>query len=201
MWAWTLNWGEIRRDIVVGSCPSAPADIDRICEEAGASALLSLQTDECRAALGIDHGAHLDHAARRGVVLLNAPMRDFDPVDQRDRLPDAVAALRRLLADGHRAYVHCTAGINRAPLTVLGYLTFVEGMTVDDAMALILRGRPQASPYWEPYHGCREDTLARTRAQVELRAWTLAQRDPSRSADSNWLQAEREVLSEALAVS
>jgi protein-tyrosine phosphatase len=155
MWVWTLNWGEIRDDIVVGSCPSAPADIDRICEETGATALLSLQTDECRAALGIDHRAHLDHAARRGVLLVNAPMRDFDPLDQRDRLPDAVGALHRLLDEGHRTYVHCTAGINRGPLTVLGYLTFVEGMTVEDAMALILRGRPEASPYWEPYWACR----------------------------------------------
>ena len=41
-------------------------------------------------------------------------------------LPEAVRLLHLLLANGKRVYVHCTAGINRATLTVVGYLTFVK---------------------------------------------------------------------------
>jgi hypothetical protein len=37
-----------------------------------------------------------------------------------------IRKLALLLAMGKRVYVHCTAGINRATLTVLGYLTFVK---------------------------------------------------------------------------
>ena len=41
-------------------------------------------------------------------------------------LPEAVRQLNLLLSMGKRVYVHCTAGINRANLTVVGYLTFVQ---------------------------------------------------------------------------
>lgn len=160
MWRWTLNWSEVRRGILVGSCPITPEDIDRIREDAGARALLSLQTDACRAAMGIDNGALAARAASRGLVVASAPMRDFDAKEQRKQLPGAVRRLTELLEQGHPTYVHCTAGINRGPLVVLGYLTFVEGMAVEDAMALIHRSRPEAAPCWDAYHGCRQDALA-----------------------------------------
>lgn len=159
MWHWTLNWSEIRHDIVVGSCPMRPHHVDRIADDAGVDALLSLQTDGCRAALGIEASALALHATKRGLVVVNVPMRDFDPAEQRRRLPEAVRALGALLSDGHRTYVHCTAGINRAPLVVLTYLTFVEGMATDEAIVLIHKARPEASPYWDAYHGCRDDAL------------------------------------------
>jgi predicted protein tyrosine phosphatase len=196
MWTWTLNWGEVRHDLVIGSCPRHPDDIDRISEKTRVGALLSLQTDDCRAALSVDYRVLAEHAEHRGLVMVNAPMRDFDAEDQRKRLPAAVRALCGLLAQGHRTYVHCTAGINRAPLAVLTYLTLVEGMAVDDAMTLIHRGRPEASPYWDPYQGCRQDALAIVRDAVALRAWTLWQADPSSPAEGNWLRAEAEVLRE-----
>ena len=170
MWVWTLNWGEIRSELVIGSCPVGPSDIDRIHDETSVTAVLSLQTDDCRAALGIDYGALAERASSRGLLLLNTPIRDFDADDQRKRLPTAVEALSELLTRGHRIYVHCTAGINRAPLVVLAYLTFVEGVAVPDAMSLIERGRPEARPYWDAYYACREDMLRShgTRATLEI---------------------------------
>ena len=197
MWAWTLNWGEIRRDLVIGSCPIRPSDIDRIYDDTGVSAVLSVQTEECRSALGIHYDELEEHASSRGLLLLNAPIRDFDAEDQRKRLPCAVERLGALLTGGHRTYVHCTAGINRAPLVVLAYLTFVAGMPVADAVALIKRGRPEASPYWDAYYGCRNDALALHRATVALRAWNLSQANPGETSDGNWFQAEQEILREA----
>jgi atypical dual specificity phosphatase len=194
MWVWTLNWGEVRHDLVIGSCPRRPTDIDRIAEATGATAVLSLQTDDCRAALGIDCTELAEHASRRGLVVRNVPMRDFDPGDQRTRLPGAVLALRDLLAAGHRTYVHCTAGINRASLVVLGYLTFVGGMAVPDAMAMIHGGRPEACPYWDSYYACRGDLLEPHRSIVERRAWDLSTHDPAGGADGNWSRAEQETL-------
>lgn len=159
MWRWTLNWSEVRHDIVVGSCPVRPSDVDRIVEDGRAEAVLSLQTDDCRAAVGVEAEV-ARRAVERGLVVVNVPMRDFDPGEQRRCLPDAVRALAALVSGGRRTYVHCTAGVNRGPLVVLGYLTFVEGMSVDDAIGLIQAARPEASPYWDAYHGCRSDALA-----------------------------------------
>jgi len=195
-WQWTLNWGEVRPDIVIGSCPMSVEDIDRIVSEAGATALLSLQTDLCRGAFGIDFGAHQGHAALTGLPLLSTPMRDFDPPDQRRVLPDAVRALTRLLGSGHRTYVYCTAGINRAPLSVIGYLTFVEELSTEEAAELVLKGRPMAEPYWDSYYGCRLDMVERYRDAIELRAWDLSQRSENGDADAHWFTAGRAVIRE-----
>ena len=199
MWAWTLNWGEIRNDILIGSCPTRPADIDRICDETGADALLSLQTDECRAALGINYQLLATHAFSRSVLTVNAPMRDFDGEEQRKRLPDAISMLSDVLRRGHRAYVHCTAGINRGPLVVLAYLTFVDGIEFGEAMAMIHRGRPEASPYWSAYHGCRQDVLETHRAAIAMHAWYLSRDHPAETPESNWFRAEQEVMRQAFA--
>lgn len=197
MWTWTLNWGEVREDIVIGSCPITLADIDRIQEIVRATAILSVQTDECRARFNISHEQHQRYGEQIGLLMVNAPMRDFDPPDQRLQLPRAVTALTRLLADGHRVYVHCTAGINRSPLTVLGYLSFVETRPAEEALALIRRGRPEAEPYWDTYQGCRRDLAECHRSAISERAWELSRRHPERPSDVNWRQAEREVIREA----
>lgn len=194
MWAWTLNWSEIREDILVGSCPMTAEDIDRIREQSNATAILSIQSDQCRVAFDINYENHQRHGARRGLVMVNAPMRDFDPAHQRQRLPDAVRALHRLLDAKHRVYVHCTAGVNRAPLTVLTYLTFVEGMTIEEAMRLIHDARPEAAPYWEPYHHCWQDLVTENHDAIERRARELSQQFPANTLEDNWLQAEKDVI-------
>lgn len=194
MWTWTLNWSEIRHDLVIGACPMTTEDIDAIHRETGATALLSVQCDECRSAFDIDYEEHRRHGRRTGVVLVNAPMRDFDPADQRRRLPQAVASLHNLLRERHKVYVHCTAGINRSPLTVLGYLSFVESMPKEAAHELILRGRPQAEPYWEAYNGCHEDMVETYRADIEQRAFEISERHPENTLEQSWRQAETQVI-------
>lgn len=171
-------------------------DIDRIVGSTDATALLSLQTDLCRGAFAIDFTSHQNYAHRRGVTLFNTPMRDFDPPDQRQSLPDAVRALTRLLGGEHRTYVYCTAGINRSPLTVLAYLTFVDGLSTQEAMDLILGGRPEAEPYWDSYYGCRLDLVELYRDAIELRAWDISQRIGDGDPDGNWFEAERGVIRE-----
>ena len=201
MWTWTLNWGRVRDDIIVGSCPMTRSDIDVIHGGTGATAISSVQCDDCRAAFRVDLEDHIRHAKRRSLLLVNAPMRDFDVRDQRRHLVDAVLCLARLLSAGHRVHVHCTAGINRAPLTVLGYLTFVEGWRHDEALALIRAGRPQAEPYSEAWRGCRSDLVEKNRRAIEARAWDLSQRHPEVRATDNWNRAEVEVIRELLLAS
>jgi atypical dual specificity phosphatase len=200
MWTWTLNWGEIRRRILIGTCPMTPADLDRIAAATGVSAVLSLQHAACLDYWRIDHHRLRDHGKSLGLHMLRSPMRDFDIADQRRRLPAAVAALAGLQAQGHRTYVHCTAGLGRAPLTVLSYLVWIEGWSPEEAIGLIHAARPGAVPAWEAHHGCREDLVERYRSRIEERAYALSQaRDLGQGdAETDWIQAEREVLRMAL---
>lgn len=194
MWAWTLNWGEMRRDLVVGSCPMATADIDRIRESTRATALLSLQHGDCWAHFGIDYPRHREHGQRLGLAMVHVPMRDFDFLDQRHGLARAARVLHELVFTGHKVYVHCTAGINRAPLVVLGYLTFIEGLAPDAALALIQRARPQAAPDGAAYEACRRDLVESRQEEIRLRAYLLHRDDPRPCMSSNWIRAENEAL-------
>jgi hypothetical protein len=196
MWTWSLNWGEITQRIVVGTCPMAPPDLERIRVRTGVSAVLSLQHDECLAYWCVDYRSMRAQGTKLGLRMARIPMRDFDIADQRRRLPHAVAALAELQALGHRTYVHCTAGLGRAPLTVLSYLICIEDRSPAEAIDLIRRGRPGVVPAWEAYQGCREDLVNRHRRRIEQRAYALSQaRTGGRGdAERDWVRAEAEVL-------
>ena len=44
-----------------------------------------------------------------------------------------MAELARLLDEGHRVYVHCTAGLGRAPAVIIAYMHWLAGMSLRDA--------------------------------------------------------------------
>jgi atypical dual specificity phosphatase len=194
MWEWTLNWNEVRSDLLIGSCPMSAEDIGRIREQCGATAVMSLQSDACRRAFGIDWEELRAFGDLSHMAVVNAPMLDFDPPDQRRNLPRAIACLGDLLAAGHRVYLHCTAGCNRAPLTALGYFTFVEMQSTDDAMSLLTRARPQSAPSWEAYNGCRGDLVEVLRDNIMVRAYYLSQQSPESDSQAHWVQAEAETI-------
>jgi protein-tyrosine phosphatase len=55
-------------------------------------------------------------------------VKDFDPWSLRKVLPSAVQALHEAVSQGGRVYVHCTAGLGRAPAVVIAYLYWFKGM-------------------------------------------------------------------------
>jgi Dual specificity phosphatase, catalytic domain len=197
---WPLNWNVVRHDLVVGSCPRALSDLDVLRVETRVSAVLSVQHDECLEQQGIDYPRQVRYGRRLGLTMERCPLRDFDPDDQRRGLPAAVRGLWGLLRQGHRVYVHCTAGINRSPLVVLAYLTLVEGIGLEEAMTLLVRARPEVCPTWEAYHGCRQELTARYEDRIRRRAFELSQRQPEQSPATHWLQAERAIWREVLTV-
>jgi hypothetical protein len=95
-------------------------------------------------------------------------------------------------------YVHCTAGLGRAPLTVLAYLILIEDYAPQTATGLIHGARPGAVPSWEALHGCREDLVACHRGTIQRRAYELYLQAVHRDAGADWQQAEVEVLRSAL---
>ena len=198
MTSWRLNWNVVRHDLVVGSCPREPSDLDALRVATRVSAVLSLQHDECLEKQGIDDPWQVRYGRRIGLAMARCPLRDFDPADQRRGLPAAVRALHDLLRQGHRVYVHGTAGINRAPRVVLAYLTWVEGTSLEEAMTLLVHARPEVCPTWEAYHGCRQELTARHEDRIRQRAFECSQRQPEPSALDHWLQAERAIGREVL---
>ena len=179
-WSWTLNWDYMTFDretevpienpseqelkecsMLIGSCPRSPGDIDRLIDEAGVEAIVCLQCELCHEAMEIDWEPIRKRCLERNVVILRVSVRDFDRLDQSRRLADMTRAFN-LLHDGlgRKTYVHCTAGINRASLTVLGYLTFCRGMELQKAMNIIRTCRPQSNPYEVSWQRARKMLLS-----------------------------------------
>lgn len=198
MWDWSLNWNVIRYDMAIGSCPRRASDLDILRAETGVSAVLSLQHDECLEQHGIDYPHHVRHGCTLRLMMKRCPLRDFDPDDQRRSLPDAIRTLHQLLRQDHRVYIHCTAGINRSPLVVLSYFTLVEGQSLEKALAFLQRARPGAYPTLEAYDGCRRDLIKKYKDRIDQRAVQLGRQLSPQGIPDYRLQAEQEILRDAL---
>jgi protein-tyrosine phosphatase len=68
---------------------------------------------------------------------------DFEPKPPQVFARGVEFALRALKEDGTKLFVHCAAGVHRAPMMTLALLG-VMGWTVEDAMELIEGRRPVA---------------------------------------------------------
>ena len=187
----------------MGSCPRSVEDVDTLVDEAGVTAIMCLQSDACFEALRIDWEALRAHAFQRGVVMVRVPQRDFDKGDQALMLPETVRVLSNLADQDHVTYVHCTAGINRATLATLGYLTFVVGWTMSDALALIKAKRPQAMPYVESWNIVKGLMTTGRDEELKVRSRKIYHRRKEEGmhggSDDDWGAAEREMISEQFA--
>jgi protein-tyrosine phosphatase len=144
---WTLFDGaqHVHPRIIVGSCPQSPTDIATLAR-AGVGAILCLQQGADWDHFGID-GVALRAAARdEGVAHYIVPVEDFSPSSLRACLADAVAVLDAALAStaaaNTRVYVHCTAGLGRAPATALAHAAWVRGAPLGEAAAELRAARP-----------------------------------------------------------
>jgi len=77
------------------------------------------------------------------VVCWNPVDDDFEPKPPQVFARGVEFALRALEEDGTKLFVHCAAGVHRAPMMTLALLG-VMGWTVEDAMELIEGRRPVA---------------------------------------------------------
>ena len=194
MWKWSLNWSEVTPRIVIGSCPMTPDDIERIYVKTSASALFSLQHDDCLAYWQIDYKAMRRTGSKLNMEMARCPIHDFDIPDMRKNLPGAVSTLAQLLTAGNRVYVHCTAGLGRSPLTVLGYLILIENYPEEEAIGIIKKSRPDAVPAWEAFYGACDDLEKRYRSEIQNRAYALYEAGVNDNPLMDWKQAKSEIF-------
>jgi protein-tyrosine phosphatase len=150
-----MDVSQILPNLFVGSCPCDPADIDSLATKFGITAVLNLQTDEF-ASWGIDWHEMEGAYRRSGIELRRVPVQDFNPEEFRQKLPACVQALDGLLRAGHAVYVHCNAGVNRSPSTVVAYLHWVRGMPFNKAVEYVMKRNP-SDPYVEAIRSATED--------------------------------------------
>ncbi|GIL97365.1 hypothetical protein Vretimale_3018 [Volvox reticuliferus] len=158
-----INYNRILSDLIVGSCLQTPEDVDLLAERENVRTIFCLQEDSDMAYFNLDIEPIQARCKERGDIKhVRFPIRDFDPFDLRRKLPKAVTRLAR----GHNpsngtVYIHCTAGLGRAPATALAYMFWLRGYQLDAAYEL-LRGKRMCSPRIEAIRSATVDLLVGT---------------------------------------
>ncbi|KAK4367099.1 hypothetical protein RND71_014979 [Anisodus tanguticus] len=111
-----MNYNFIRPDLIVGSCLQTPEDVDKL-RSIGVKTIFCLQQNPDLEYFGVDIGAIREYANKCGdIEHLRAEIRDFDAFDLRLRLPAVLSILTKAInRNGGVTYIHCTAGLGRAP--------------------------------------------------------------------------------------
>ncbi|CAA2953560.1 phosphoglucan phosphatase DSP4, amyloplastic isoform X3 [Olea europaea subsp. europaea] len=131
-----MDYNFIRPDLIVGSCLQFFRD------------------------LGVDISAIREYAnSCSDVQHLRAEIREFDAFDLRMRLPSVVSKLGKAIdQNGGVTYVHCTAGLGRAPAVVLAYMFWVQGYKLCEARNLLVSKR-SCFPKLDPIKSATADIV------------------------------------------
>ncbi|CAL5365469.1 unnamed protein product [Camellia sinensis] len=155
-----MNYNFIRPDLIVGSCLQTPEDVDKL-RNVGVKTIFCLQQDpDLETAFrryvlfksltvifryfGVDITAIREYAnTYDDIQHLRAAIRDFDGFDLRMRLPAVVSKLHKAInQNGGVTYIHCTAGLGRAPAVALAYMFWVQGYKLSEGNSVLLSKRP-----------------------------------------------------------
>ncbi|XP_057789555.1 phosphoglucan phosphatase LSF2, chloroplastic [Salvia miltiorrhiza] len=171
-----MNYTLITEDLIVGSQPQKVEDIDHLKEEENVAYILNLQQDSDVEYWGVDLQSIIKRCKEIGIRHMRRPAKDFDPDSLRNGLPKAVSSLEWAIREGKgRAYVHCTAGLGRAPAVAIAYMFWFCNMDLDTAYKTLTSKRPcgpnrqairgatydlaKSDPWKEPLESLPEDAF------------------------------------------
>eukprot|EP00898_Chlorokybus_atmophyticus_P007055 jgi/Chlat1/7350/Chrsp59S09142 len=179
-----MNYARVLPDLVVGSCPQWAGDIDHLAQNEDVRLVFCLQEDKdleyvlIRKSLiplyfRLDMGQVQHRAWQRGDVLhYRHPIKDFDANSLRHNLPQAVATLHALhQITGGTMYIHCTAGLGRAPGVALAYMNWLRGYTLKEANELLQQVRP-CNPRYEAIRQATTDMLTMGLTKEATLVWS-----------------------------
>jgi protein-tyrosine phosphatase len=127
--------------LAVGEYPT-PEDAAWLRHTPAISAVVCLQDDVDLDRKGLSLPALRRAYDAHGIGFHRIAVPDGDAEQLRLRLDDTVALVADLLARGERVYLHCNAGLNRAPTVAVAYLHVHRGHALDAACRLVKARRP-----------------------------------------------------------
>ena len=147
----------ISPELLVGEYPNEE-DIVWLKETYGVTAVHNLQDDDDLRMNGLNpRGLSAEYDAH-GINFVRTPIQDGSADAMAERLEEALHDLRDLMSSGGRVYVHCNAGMNRAPTLAIAFLRAYRQMSLEEAMAMVKKQRA-CGPFMtvlEEYFGPRD---------------------------------------------
>ena len=119
----SLNFDKIgNTNISLGQYPQLEKDTQKLAD-AGITGVFNVQTEIDHAHRGVNWPKMLEYYAARGIKAVHFPIHDFNEHDLTSKIFEAAKVLNDMINNqGLNVYVHCTAGMGRAPACVLVYL-------------------------------------------------------------------------------
>lgn len=136
---------EIRRELLIGEFPRVD-DIPWLKEQFAITAVQNLQDDEDLALHGLRESELVRAYRDCAIKIVRTPIQDGSADAMAERLSAALGALAELVGGGERVYLHCNAGLNRAPTLAIAYLRAHCDMSLDDACAWV-KARRACGPF------------------------------------------------------
>jgi protein-tyrosine phosphatase len=130
----------------IGEC-ARPEDAAWLRETHSVSAVVSLQDDADLLHKGLRLAALREAYRTQAVAFHRIPIADGDAAMLAARLDEALDVLKRLLAAGESVFLHCNAGLNRAPTVAIAYLHVHGGYALEAARDFV-KAKRACVPYW-----------------------------------------------------
>lgn len=131
--------------LVVGEYPNV-GDVEWLRDEHGVGAVVCLQDEADLASKRLRLGDLRAAYAAAGIAFDHVPVPDGDPDVLALRLPIVVEIVHAHVAAGATVYLHCNAGMNRAPTAAIAYLHVHRGAALGDAVEQV-KARRLCVPY------------------------------------------------------
>jgi protein-tyrosine phosphatase len=136
---------EITSNLLIGEFPR-PEDAQWLRDHHRITAVLNLQDGVDFRLNGLDSSELAAAYGSADIEFVHAPISDGSTDAMSIGLDDALDALNILISSGHRVFLHCNAGLNRAPTLANAFLHAYGGMSLADALRLV-KARHTCGPY------------------------------------------------------
>ena len=141
-WFASYSCSEVHPDLLVGAYPLDGADVATL-RRLGVQRVLNLVEDSeyqpgDREALAAGY-------AQAQITERRLSLVDFGRLPA-DRIEEAVTIIVDSVRADQRTYVHCRAGRQRSAAIAAGAVSVLEGIPIDEALAVVRRRRPAANP-------------------------------------------------------
>ena len=133
------------KNIYIGPYPQSKDDFKKL-SESGIDTILNVQTDKDMEIRQINYLLQIEQAKEFGIKIIRYPIEDFNQEDLYNKLKGAGDVLNKLLKNGKKIYVHCTAGMSRSAATVIIYMVLYENYKVEEANNYCKKYRPIICP-------------------------------------------------------
>ena len=149
---------EILPELLIGEYPR-PDDAAWLRQVHRVTAVFNLQDDDDLTIKGLDLPRLAAAYQREGITMVRMPVPDSSADHLARALERAVAQVHGLIETGERVYLHCNAGINRAPTVAIAFIHVHRTMALSEAVAYVRKRRICA-----PYTVMLEEVFAHRRA-------------------------------------